>query len=449
MSNKKSTATINACKLCVPLGACVAFRGIEGAMPFLHGSQGCATYIRRYIISHFREPMDIASSSFSEETAIFGGRENLKAGLKNVCLQYKPQFIGIATTCLAETIGEDIELSLRELKEERSVPEDVKIVTVSTPSFNGTHIEGFRAAVKAVTATLAKTGKKEGQINIFPAFLSPSDLRHIKEILEDFGLKYVMLPDYSETLDSGIWSEYLKIPEGGTSIEAIASMGGSAASIEFTRTAVDEESAGSLLFEDFKVPHLKMGIPLGIKQTDLFFEALEKLSGRPTPSKYLDERGRLIDAYVDAHKYTFDKRAVVYGEEDLVIAIASFLAEIGIIPVLCASGGKSGRLKSALKEVIPDICDNVVVSDGSDFMEIAQEAERLKPNLFIGNSKGYSVARRLGVPLVRAGFPIHDRIGAGRILHIGYRGTQQLFDRVVNALLWKRQEESPVGYGYL
>ena len=58
-------STTNACKLCTPLGATLAFKGVEGAIPFLHGSQGCATYMRRYIISHFREPMDIASSALA------------------------------------------------------------------------------------------------------------------------------------------------------------------------------------------------------------------------------------------------------------------------------------------------------------------------------------------------------------------------------------------------
>ena len=75
-------STTNACKLCKPLGACLAFRGIEGAVPFLHGSQGCATYMRRYIISHFREPVDIASSSLGEKHAIYGGGPNLKLGLR-------------------------------------------------------------------------------------------------------------------------------------------------------------------------------------------------------------------------------------------------------------------------------------------------------------------------------------------------------------------------------
>ena len=71
---KHFTATQNACKLCTPLGAALAFEGIENSVPLLHGSQGCSTYIRRYMISHFKEPVDIASSNFSEETAVFGRR---------------------------------------------------------------------------------------------------------------------------------------------------------------------------------------------------------------------------------------------------------------------------------------------------------------------------------------------------------------------------------------
>ena len=69
--------------------------------------------------------------------------------------------------------------------------------------------------------------------------------------------------------------------------------------------------------------------------------------------------------------------------------------------------------------------------------------------MVIGNSKGYQMARELNVPLLRVGFPIHDRFGAGRILTLGYRGAQELLDRIVNALLDKRQADSPVGYGYL
>ena len=174
------------------------------------------------------------------------------------------------------------------------------------------------------------------------------------------------------------------------------------------------------------------------------------MTGSATPDKHAAERGRLVDAYVDGHKYIFGKRAVVYGEEDLVVGITSFLAEIGVKPVLCASGGRSGKLSAAVAEVTGDLLpEPPVVKEGVDFYEIAEEAEKLEPDLIIGHSKGYHLAKRWQIPLVRVGFPIHDRFGGPRILHLGYRGAQGLLDQIVNAMLERKQETSPVGYGYM
>jgi nitrogenase molybdenum-iron protein NifN len=169
------------------------------------------------------------------------------------------------------------------------------------------------------------------------------------------------------------------------------------------------------------------------------------------PEKYSKERGRLIDAYVDGHKYLFGKRAMVFGDEDMVVGLTSFLAEIGVVPVLCASGGKSGALAKSIAEVTTHLREPALVRDGVDFLTMAEEVELkgLKPDFLIGNSKGAKLARQLGVPLIRAGFPIHDRIGGHRILHLGYRGALQLFDLIVNTLLEVKQESSPIGYSYL
>ena len=162
------------------------------------------------------------------------------------------------------------------------------------------------------------------------------------------------------------------------------------------------------------------------------------------------ERGRLIDAYVDGHKYIFGKKAVVYGEEDLVIGITALLAEIGVQPVLCASGGRSGRFAESIAEVSEDLLTKPpIVREGVDFFEIAEEAEALQPDLLIGNSKGYHLARCWEIPLIRVGFPIHDRFGGHRTLHVGYRGALSLLDRIVNAVIEAKQERSPVGYSYI
>jgi nitrogenase molybdenum-iron protein NifN len=447
-------STTNACKLCKPMGACLAFRGIEGAVPFLHGSQGCATYMRRYIISHFREPMDIASSSLGEKHAVYGGEANLRQGLKNVLGKYNAAFIGVATTCLTETIGDDVAAILTSFRKElrRSEAGDALpfLVNVSTPSYSGTHMEGFHAAVKAIAEQLAGVAGRSDSINLLPGFASPADLRYLKEVIDDFGVRSVVLPDISETLDGPAIKEYEKIPHGGTPLRKIMNMGSAVGSIELGRSLSSQSTAGGLLKDRFCVPLHGIGTPIGLRETDRLFEVMEELSGRRTPLKHALERGRLVDSYVDAHKYVFEKRAIVYGEEDLVVGLTSFLAEIGVNPVLCATGGKSGRFKKAVEEVTEGILtESPVVREGVDFHRIAEEAEGLSPDILIGHSKGYHLARQLGIPLVRVGFPIHDRFGAQRVLHVGYRGAQNLLDRIVDAVLERKQENSQIGYGYM
>jgi nitrogenase molybdenum-iron protein NifN len=444
-------ATRNSCKLCAPLGASMVMRGIEGALPFLHGSQGCATYMRRYIISHFREPMDIAASGFSEATTIFGGADNLRRGIRNVTSQYQPSLIGIATTCLSETIGEDVGALLKDCRRDPGSP---VLVHVSTPSYRGTHVDGFHDAVRAVVEQLAEPGATSTAyandvINLFPGMVSPADIRCLKEIAKDFGLSVTLFPDYSETLDAPVLEKYSKVPTGGTPVAALRATASARASIEFGRTLRNRSTAASFLEEKFSVPAHRVGLPIGVTETDAFLGVMEKLSHRHRPARFKQERGRLIDAYIDGHKYVSGKRAVVFGDEDLVVGLASLLAEFGVVPVLCASGGKSGAFAKSVAEVTSGLAEPIEVREGIDFMSIGEIARDLKPDFFIGSSKGYATARALGVPLIRVGFPIHDRVGAQRILHLGYGGAQQLFDRIVNTLLEHQQDQSPTGYSYL
>jgi nitrogenase molybdenum-iron protein NifN len=366
--------------------------------------------------------------------------------------------IGVATTCLTETIGDDVPMILREFRNEfRDLMRDLMheqgapdLVSVSTPSYSGTHMEGFYEAVRALVDQLATTDIAHDGVNLLPGFVSPADARYLSEIMTDFGLEATILPDMSLTLDAPALADYERIPSGGTPVEAIKATGGAKASLEFGSTLAWHASAGKVLRDKFQVPLYSLGAPIGLRETDRFFEVLEQLSGRETPQKHALERGRLVDAYIDGHKYAFEKRAVIFGEEDLVVGLTAFLAEIGIKPVLCASGGRSGHFKEAIDQVISEFAvEPPIVREGVDFHDIAEEAEALEPELLLGNSKGYHLARRWNIPLIRVGFPIHDRFGGHRTLHVGYRGTQALLDRVINAIIEQKQESTHIGYGYI
>jgi len=459
------SSSTNPCKLCTPLGACLAFKGIAGAVPLLHGSQGCSTYIRRYLISHFREPVDIASTNFSEDSAIFGGRKNLHTALDNVGRQYRPALVGIATTCLSETMGENMPMLIGEYRAEtRDLPpaaDRPALVHVSTPSFKGTHADGFHAAIRALVETLAEAGlQADGgkplsgaasqPIAVMPNMVSPADLRHLRDLCSEWGTGVTLVPDYSETLDGPSWADFERMPVGGTTVAELRALGGATAAIELGHVlARAEHTAGTHLKNKFHVPTHRIGLPIGVRACDEFSAAMEAETGREMPRRIALDRGRLVDSYVDAHKYLAGKKAVVYGEEDLVAGLAVFLAETGITPVLCASGGRTKRLADAIFAAAPELRGRAEVREGSDFGDIESRVAELKPDLLIGSSKGYRLARSLNIPLVRCGFPVHDRLGAQRIRLLGFSGTQELFDRIVNAVLEAKQEDSEIGYSYL
>jgi len=448
-ASKNFISTRNACKLCSPLGASIAYRGIEGCVPLIHGSQGCATYIRRYVISHFKEPIDIASSNVSEEGAIFGGGDHLKKALDNIARQYRPKLIGISTTCLSETIGDDVSLYLEQYRAVKTGSDMSAIVHASTPSYRGTHMDGFHEAVNAVVRALARGVEKHEGINLLPGFVSCEDLRILKSMCEAYGLSCTMLPDYSDTLDGESWVEYQKLSPGGTKIGDIRRMGGARATIQFGTLGVPGESAAAWLEKKFGVDGITVFLPIGVRQTDRLLKIFSEVSGLPLPVKLAAERGRLIDAYIDGHKYVFGKKAAVYGEADFISAMASFLEEIGMIPVVLATGAKAADLKKTLTGLLEKPHPEMQAIDDTDFASLENICREAGVEILIGNSKGYWLSRKLGIPIVRAGFPVHDRIGGQRIAHLGYTGAQQLFDRIANTLIKRRQESSEIGYSYM
>jgi len=478
---KRNYATVNPCVMCQPMGSALAFKGIENTMVLYHGSQGCSTYMRLHLAHHFREPVDIASSSLSEKGAVYGGRENLKKGLRNVINRYKPKVIGVATTCLAETIGDDVPAIIREFKEEEGIGDDLEkdiiIIPVSTPSYGESHVSGYIKALDAVvrkftekppedielmdymenmeimeyTEILEKEKAKEsagkaekpgmeeilnGKLNLIPVeSVSPADVRELKEILAETAGDYIFLPDISETFDAPLGEELPKIAAGGTPLSEIADMPNSRASLGLG--VVSMNLAVKYLEASHGVPGHNVPIPIGLLNTDLFFTELVRILGCPIPEKYQKERGRLLDAMVDVHKYLYGVKAAVYGDPDTVFSLTTFMLELGMNPVLVATGSKSRDFEKRIKQIFEEIRPELepVVLDGIDFDSLNDAVSECSPEILIGNSNGRYIAKARDIPLVRVGLPIHDRVGAQRILTVGYRGALELLDRITNTIL--------------
>ena len=438
MSMNLVNLNVNPCKMCMPMGSVTALFGIRHSMSILHGSQGCATYIRRHMATHYNEPIDVASSALTEQGTVFGGADNLLQGIRNVIKVYNPELIGISTTCLAETIGEDVKGIIYRFYQENP-DEKVKIIHVSSSGYAGTQYEGFFRALHSVLAQTPMQEAKNKKINIITGQISPADTRWLKSILDQSGLEYILLPDLADNLDGGYNPEYSRLPEEGTTLAEISQMGGACFTLELTSFVEDAYSPAKYLSDTYGVPYKRLSLPVGLKATDALLEELLKLGGVRIPAVEA-ERRRYLDALVDAHKYSALGRAVIFGEPDTVKAITDLCCESGIVPVAVTTGSECSSLKAVLQEKVQKACDRLLVEksfivDDADFDKIEELAAATKANVMIGNGDGRRVAAKLGLDLIRCGFPIHDQVGGQRVRMLGYEGSLDMLDKINNALL--------------
>jgi len=431
---------VNPCKMCMPMGSVSAFYGIARCMTLLHGSQGCSTYIRRHMATHFNEPVDIASSSLTEHGAVFGGEDNLIKGLENLITLYQPEVIGVATTCLAETIGEDIPRIVHDFYDKH--PDcAAKIFTVSSGGYSGTQFEGFFAALHAVVTQTEMDKTPNSCVNIVAGMISPADTRWLKGLAKAMGLEIILLPDLSETLDGGHEAEYDRLPRGGTPLAEVRRMAGARVTIELSEFVHEASSPGLYLQETYGVPCVRLPLPVGLANTDALIRALADAGGTWMP-ELEKERSRYLDAMIDSHKYNAHGRAAVFGEPDFVAAVCRLCVENGIVPVVAASGARSEAMKARLKEIIAPAAEmaftaNPIIADDTDFDSIESWTKQSDANIMIGNSDGRRIAEKLELPLVRCAFPIHDQVGGQRVRMLGYDGSVDLLDKITNVILLK------------
>ena len=430
---------VNPCNMCMPMGAAGVFKGIEGAMVLMHGSQGCSTYIRRHMATHYNEPIDIASSSLNEKETVYGGSANLKRALNNVIKMYNPKVIGVTTTCLAETIGEDVKRIVAEYVKEENI-HDVECIAVASPGYGGSHYRGHYHTARKTIEQLTKGGRKTQKVNVIAGCMSPGDIRHLKEILDLFELSYTVFPDISETLDGGYHEEYSRLPSGGTTIAQLKEMGCAKATIEIGAMVEESDSPGQYLKEAFGIPLYRVPLPVGLKNTDYLMETLSQLSGMPVPKRLANERSRYLDAMVDSHKINSEGTLGVYGDPDIVYSISSLCLENGMNLCTAATGSQNDKIIPALSELGFKYKKSFVKLMDTDFDTIKGYVLKAGTNLLIGTSDGAFMTEKYNIPLVRAGFPVHDRLGAQRKVIIGYHGSLMLLDELSNNLMAQKHD---------
>ena len=440
--NERKALVVNPAKTCQPIGAMYAALGIHSCLPHSHGSQGCCAYHRSTLTRHYKEPVMAATSSFTEGASVFGGQANLVQAIDNIFTIYEPQVIAVHTTCLSETIGDDIPQIVRKAEAEGKIPGGKYVIHVNTPSYVGTHVTGFAGMTKAMVDYFARsTGNRTEQVNIIPGYVEPCDMEEIKRICDVMGVRTVLFPDTSRVLNRPQTGKYDMFPRGGVTVESLTTIGDSLGTIALGQTA--SGPAARALDTKCKVHCEILDLPIGFKATDRFVMTLREMAGINVPDALNEERGQLLDIVTDMHQYFYGRKVALAGDPDQLIALTEFLVSIDMWPVYIVTGTSYKNFESRIQEIVKDVPHPVKVGAPGDMFLLHQWIKNEPVDLLMGNTYMKYIARDEDIPLVRYGFPILDRIGHSYFPTVGYRGGMRLLEKILDAVLSRQDRDSP------
>lgn len=438
---RNKALSVNPLKASQPIGGSLATLGFNRAMPMLHGSQGCTAFAKVFFVRHFREPIPLQSTAMDQASSVLGADENVVVGIKTIAEKSRPALITILTTGLAETQGADVHRNVREFREANPDYADVAVVAVNTPDFTGSVETGYAVTLTEIIRNLVPDAKEAGtrpgrrkmQINVLVSYLlTPGDLEALRDIFEQFQLRPVFVPDLSDSLDGCLTDEdFSPVTIGGTPISEMATLGDALATIVIGRSLA---KAAELLAQKTGVPSYLFAHIYGLKATDDLIATLATLSGQSVPERIERQRRQLQDAMLDTHFMLGQLRVAVAADADLLGAFIDLLREMGAEIVAAVTSCNTPTLAD-----LP--IDRIKIGDLED-MEIMGKAN--KAQLVIGNSHAVDTAERLGVPILRAGFPLYDIIGGYQKTWVGYRGTRQTLFDLANLVINHSHEEIPV-----
>ncbi len=232
---RNKALSVSPVKASQTIGAALAFLGFHRAIPMLHGSQGCTAFGKVFFVRHFREPIPLQTTAMDQVTTVMGSEDSVVEGLKTIVDKSRPALLGVPTTGLSETQGSDVSMAVGTFRQKYPQFDAIPIVPVSTPDYSGCLETGFAKAVEAIVRTVVppageagmRPGRRRRQINVLVgSFLTPGDLEELKEIVEAFGMRPVLIPDLSDSLDGHLGEEdFSPLTIGGTAVSELPALG--------------------------------------------------------------------------------------------------------------------------------------------------------------------------------------------------------------------------------
>jgi nitrogenase molybdenum-iron protein NifN len=406
---------VNPFKLSQPMGATLAFLGVDRCMPLMHGGQGCTSFTKVFFTRHFCEPIAIQTSAVTDAIAVLdGGDYSIVESVKNITKKVTPSLLGLHTTGLPETKGDDIRGIAAQI--------DFPLVTVNTPDYEGGFESGWALTCKAMIEQLVEPAERtdDSKLVVLPhVSMQPIEVEKIKELIEGFGFNTFALPDLSTALDGHLGEKQAALSSGGIAVDEIRQLGDAGFVIsvgDSMRSCAEALQKKNPEMRHQHFPHLQ-----GLEATDNLIALMLEESGFRGPPLPVDRwRQRLQDAMLDSHFSLGQTRFLVAAEPDQLAGICQSLSEAGGRVAVAIATVDSPQLEkvSADKILVGDLEDAEALADSYD--------------MIVGNCHCEALAHRLNKGLMLRGFPNWEQVGNPLKNDVLYEGGCYLLFEAAN-----------------
>jgi nitrogenase molybdenum-iron protein alpha/beta subunit len=299
----------NTCRFegCTITGALAVSAFVTDAVSIVHGPSGCAHHNLSLLHAttqhqYARHPLSLHSSCLKENDIIFGGEEALEKSIEKA-LDKNPGAIFVISTCIVETIGDDVEaVCAKEW--------DVPVIYLKSAGFlGGAFNEGFMNALLAMTHLIEPPTYREYSVNL----IGEKNLEF--EVEEHYQEIFRLLRRF----DIPVNVRFVR----NASTREIARTGNA------TLNILREENLaplGQYLSHHYNIPYIPK-FPVGLKATNTFLEDLGRRWGVSARDAVREEEAyqeEIIAEFEDlrGESITFDSFGFQNAELDMLREVA-------------------------------------------------------------------------------------------------------------------------------
>jgi nitrogenase molybdenum-cofactor synthesis protein NifE len=391
---------------------------IQNSAIVVHGASGCAVNrLSQYLFDY--SDGQWAITNMNERDSIMGSDVKLREAIKQVYKLHSPEIIFVVSTPVVAINNDDIESIVEELKEELDLP----IVPVYTDGFRSKiGSTGYDMVSHSITKHILSPRKGEpvAAINLLSISENPEDLNEACQLLSKLDLKLNVFPRFS-------------------SLRTIKKLKDASFSVSINPD--EARYPGTILESRYQIPYIQPVIPVGIENTAQWLNAVASVTGRLPEAQTLiiREKDRLAELLTQQN-LTKKRKVFVSLPPSLAFGVAGLLKELGQevagLKLLYIDQSHIQNLEQ-LKADHPEF--SFLVGEGQLFEE-ENVLQKIKPEIYIGQSSDFSAAVRNGIPVINLDHcPILGFAGAGNLaLEIRKTTSNRSFQEILKVKIGSR-----------